>query len=93
MNDNRDELREEAIALMRQYGSRSLLAKQIGTTQAFLSQIFHRKRYPSLGVLLGILHECGYELKVSRRIPAVVRHLQQMSQEESNGHVKKGGLK
>ena len=62
--DSRDKIRDRLIELIDAYGSRKMLAHRVGTTEAYMSMLMNRTRYPSLDLLVDLLHECGYDLAV-----------------------------
>lgn len=64
MDDNREQIRDDLLNLIRQYGSRRQLAERAGTTEQYICMLFKRQRHPGLGILVSILNECGYELQI-----------------------------
>lgn len=72
MMDNRDQIRDELLKLINQYGSRKILARKAATTEQYICMLFKKKRHPGLNVLVNILNECGYELRIVQSQPQLV---------------------
>jgi len=81
-SDPREKIRKQLLEIINQYGNRKMLALRAGTTEQYLSMLSNHERYPGLNILISILHECGYDLQITKATPRVYELLQRKAAEE-----------